>query len=273
MTPRHRSFRRTRVPSNDAGSEVAGANPMKVCGQTLLLARALHDAGPDPVERKRRLLAGLCDLVEADCALSAVTRTDVSTGRQTVLSVLAIRVARIGGSGSARPLPRGGRYSRRSAAGGAAAGSRAESIDPDALEAQAMVRSPGDGFIAPCLDDFCWLDGLKLAGCIMLFRNADSRRFTAADRAVVDLVHSRCSWVYAHDRHFAAFVDAVSAEPLDAVWVSLLRELLAGCDINEIARRLRMTLVKTENAIAALLERIGLSSREELMVRWSEAAS
>lgn len=251
-----------------ATDPVASAATMDLCGRLLKLSSWLHQAGPDPRERKRRLLTGLCDLVGAARAAIVVTRTDLSTGRQEVLSSLSVRTV-------TQPAPAAGektagKQSRRdrrlrSGTANAVSSPRRRGFEPGVGVAAAVVHSK-DGEANEsdlCLDDYAWLDGLKLAGCVALYRPAGSRRFSAQDRAIVDLVHQRFPWVYAHDWHLAALA---ADDPQGA---GLLRDLI-GEDADPAIDDRRGTARRLRPAVAQALSRVGVTSRDELIAWWSE---
>jgi hypothetical protein len=55
------------------------------------------------------------------------------------------------------------------------------------------VAAPAAG---PCLETFLSLDGIRRVACITLTRDAGRPKFRAAERALVELVHSEFAWLY-----------------------------------------------------------------------------
>ncbi|QOV90513.1 hypothetical protein [Humisphaera borealis] len=255
---------------------------MIACGRVLQLAGYLHTAGTDPVERKRRLLTGLCQLVSAQRATSVVTRTDLASGRQSILSALSVRMVNRPSTGAERHHRRGsggpatptGHKSRPRRTTQPSPDDINTAVDPDfVIESSTYADAmAAESAAETCLDDFAWLDGLKLAGCITFFRPRALPRFSPAHRAMVSLVHSRFTWVYAHDQHLARIhAESQSGDPLkaDQTPFQLLRELVGGSDIETIIRRRRGNAAALRRSIAAELQRIGCDSREQLLERWA----
>lgn len=236
MTPRHRSLRRARLAGRTAAVH-HDRSLSDACGHMFLLARSLHTAGVEPSERKRRLLAGLCRIADADRALCVVTRTDLTSGRQQILSADAVMVTMAPADPSSPP-------------GDA---THIVSIEPNVPSDGQAPASSG-----PAMDDFCWIDGLKLAAGITLSRSAGRARFDDSVRAVVAAIHQQCSWVYNHDRRLADLIEAGTAE----ADVRLLQSLLGTDGDTRLSRAERARF-------PAILARLGVTSRRELLERWA----
>ena len=247
-TPRTRPARHgtSAPPARHRAERPAGADDHRACRLAFRLARALHLAGHDPADRKRLLLEDLCRAAGAERGVLAVTRTDLRTGRQELVSVVAGHLRAEGTQGP--PVA-------ERAAGG---GTRAAALGPE----------PGPSLPPPCLDAFLPLDGLRLVACLMMARPPGGRRFSAADRALIDLLHGGCRWVYAHDVRLAA-TDVWALPPVER---RILQDLLAGHDQAAIARRNDLTPAAAARRVAAVLERFGAQSRDELLARWGDDA-
>lgn len=282
------------------------ANDHHACRLAMQLARALHVAGPEPAGRKRLLLAGLCQVVGAERGVLAVTRTDLATARQELVSVVAGHLRPAAPAG--RPV---GRDEPRSVNDGVAVGRRAPGVagrptrgwtdggQDGPFDATAFVGAPFQvpprrtagpggrlatptgtatvsatdgtaGVLAdvrgPCLDAFLPLDGLRLVACLMLARPPGRPRFSADNRALVELLHEECRWVYAHDRRLAA-EDVWALPPTDR---GILQDLLAGHDAETIARRTDLSPAAAARRVAAVLGRFGARSPADLLARWAE---
>ncbi len=236
MTPRHRSLRRARLAQSPDTAR-RDRTLSDTCAQMFLLARSLQDAGVEPVERKRRLLAGLCQLADADRALCVVTRTDVTTGRQHILSAVAVMTV-------AAPVQTRSRGSGRQIVG---------------VEANPPLDGQAPDADGPAMDDFCWIDGLKLAAGITLSRSRGRPRFDDASRSVVATIHQRCRWIYEHDRRLAALIESGTADDEE---VRLLQSLLQSENGQHTSRADRARL-------PALLSRLNATSRRDLIERWA----
>lgn len=242
MTPRHRAVRRTRLRRHSR-QPATPASPSQACIQTLLLAGSLQEAGVEPLVRKRRLLEGLCRITDADRALCVVTRTDLQTGRHQILSAATVTMD--------PPSPRrsGGRSQRSDV-----------SIAPFSPSEPAWNPMTSDG---PTMDDFCWLDGLKLAAAVTLWRSPGLSRFGETERSLVALVHQRCDWVYTHDRHLSAFLGGLAGgiDRADEL-LPLLQAVFAEGDGPPPPRPLTAR-------IPHLFETLDVSSRQQLLDRWA----
>ncbi|MDB5297350.1 MAG: hypothetical protein JWO31_3333 [Phycisphaerales bacterium] len=262
-------------PQIDPGSDDGLTHAHFACRLALRIARALHEAGSEPVRRKRVLLGGLCAAAGADRGVLAVTRTDLRTGRHDLVSAVAghmptTAVSAEAASAEGRPPPDGRsqddeRSTRASSAGLPYPPSLVDEAVPGAADdpfPSVAVAGPG-----PVLDTFLPLNGLRLVACLTLARPPGAPRFAAADRALVELLHAECAGVYAHDRHLAdpAVWDAPPPAERRA-----LQDVLARHNSAAVARRQGTAVAAAERLVATVFGRLGVSSRSELIARWGE---
>jgi DNA-binding CsgD family transcriptional regulator len=241
----------------------------------LRLSNSLH-AVTDPVSRKRRLLAGLCELVSGAGGLLLVTRADRVSGKHAVVSATELGLTATSPEESRAETSN---TSPRLASPILASGSMEGDVRLD-WEAASRVLPSGALPWPPLLlgrkprrrkDDgstICSalpLSGSGLIASLCLFRpSQDSGRFTERQHLLVDLFHAETRWVY-HPDLLLASQDAQSLSPRER---QTLEHLLAGHSEKQIASRLKLSPNTVHHYVKSLHRHFGVSSRSELLARW-----
>jgi len=225
--------------------------------EMLRLSNALHRSAADPVTRKKILLDGICRLVEADGALSAVTTCDRITARQTVISVVqtvsGAPDALISDSGSAPPVTRGRRGTLRPRSGAQIA----------AVPNRETSSRPPEN--SQCYDSYIDLLGMQVVATLTVYRSqADSRPFSQRQREIVNAVHSEMAWVYGHDMLMTS-PEAMALPPLKR---ETLGYLLAGDLEPQIAAKVEISRAAVHNHVKSLYRHFNVASRRELLDKW-----
>jgi DNA-binding CsgD family transcriptional regulator len=229
----------------------------------LRLANSLHGA-PDPISRKRQMLAGLCELTAAACGAMLVTQREPKSGRQRLISLVEhwperqAEVLNI----PTRLLP---------------AGKVSESSEVYTARSLLEPMSPHRLFrhIAPgtCLEH---VEGPRLActrqlgetrgiATIHLLRRGKKRTpFSHRHRLLVNLFHKNTCWVYEPD----LVLLSPNAHALSPRERETLEYLLAGKSEKEIAMLMQVSRNTVHHYVKSLHKHFGVSSRSELLARW-----
>ena len=220
----------------------------------LRLSHELHDAPPDPGARKRRLLQVLCRLLRADAGVCVVTRARPAAARARRPASSVVSVARWAVSEEdARALA--ARY-RPPPAPRRASSPRQRRAPP-----------PVDHYHAAdhCVDAALPLAEGALYACVTLLRRPPGRRrFTDRDRALLNVFHGQCDWVYRPDLPMVS-PDAAGLPPRQR---QTLQFLLAGHSEKQIATHLDLSHNTVHHYVKALYRHFGVSTRSELLARW-----
>lgn len=222
----------------------------------LRLSHALHTSN-DASLRKKQLLAGLCDLLQAGSAVVVVAEVELARRRHTIVSS-----ARHGPTGlreeqvlarcltGLNHLPRG---------------------SPAAPEAQRWnhVDWPARPRPGPRLHHCLWRpvtrSNAKVVACLSFSRPVgDPRPFAARERLLLHLAHVEMSWIYEDDLLLAAR-GAASLSPRQR---QTLQNLLGGQSEKEIAKKMRLSPNTVHHHVKALYRHFDVSSRGELLARW-----
>jgi DNA-binding CsgD family transcriptional regulator len=236
----------------------------------LRLCNALHEAPDDAASRKRLLLEGLCDLLRADAGVCVVSRTqddarkggdpgDGDSDRTSIVSVIRWAVS----DDDARALA--ARYRPRGSTG-AARQTRAVRA-PDRLRRGRRAPDPSARYQTAddCLEALLPVSGTPLRACLTLLRRPPARRrFTARDRALLDLFHREMGWLYRADLP-ATWPDAAGLPPRQR---QILRLLLSGLGEKQIATRLDLSRNTVHHHVKALYRHFHVTTRSELLARW-----
>lgn len=145
--------------------------------ELIRMMRQLHLA--QPTVRQRALLSELCRLFEAKQGQIQVMGIDPATGMSRVMHSFTV-------SG---PMLHNG----------------ADSPNATAPKSAARKKSPtsravqnGEG---PVHEAFVPLEGVRRMARLSLVREPGRRRFTPAERGLIDLIHAECAWVYDGAEH------------------------------------------------------------------------
>lgn len=224
----------------------------------LRLSHVLHTAA-DAVSRKRSFLAGLCDLLSADGAVSVVAHLARPRRGDDIVSVVRhgsapcekqlvtglLRTRDIDPRHSATPAPAPGQPPWRPLAGCKPA-SRGRKL-------RHYLWTP-----LPTAD-------ANVVACVCLARSSDcAHPFLARERMLLHLAHVEMSWIYQPDLTPAAGI-AAGLSPRQR---QTLEFLLAGHSEKEIADFMRLSRNTVHHHVKALHRHFGVSSRSELLARW-----
>ena len=222
----------------------------------LRLCRTLHVSG-DPVARKKHLLSGLSNLLEAGSGMSVVAHVERAPRRHTILST-----ARHGAPPRhceeqllANCLP--------------AAEDLAHPAVPSCQPQWQHVLWPrtacGRRRICHCMRYSAPIGEAHVIACLSFARGASaSAPFAARDRMILHLAHLEMSWVYESDVLLATH----GAAALSPRQRQTLEYLLAGHSEKQIAGKMRLSFNTVHHHIKALHRHFGVSSRSELLARW-----
>jgi DNA-binding CsgD family transcriptional regulator len=230
----------------------------------LRLCNALH-AAPGKAARKRILLAGLCDLLRADAGVCVVSRTHDGADRDgragggdrgSIVSIVRWAVSDDDALALARHYrPRGSTGSTRPI--GASARLRPGRPAPQ----------PDDRYQTAdhCIETLLPVAGTPLQACLTLLRRPPApRRFSARERALLDVSHREMVWLYRADAP-SVRPDAAGLPPRQR---QVLRLLLSGLGEKEIAARLGLSRNTVHHHVKALYRHFHVSTRSELLARW-----
>ena len=138
------------------------------------MVRELHLTSPVSQDRQRALLLGLCRLFDGRRASIQMTRMEADTGLPRVVSALTVE----------GPVSQGSN-------GDVIPGRKSALIARKRTSPREVEEDDG-----PCHDSFVPLDGVRFVARLSVARAAGRRRFTPAERQLIDLVHKECAWVY-----------------------------------------------------------------------------
>lgn len=214
----------------------------------LRLNHQVHTSS-DPVERKRQLLAGLCDLTGADGGVSVVARVDDDDRRHVTISSVSYGqspededalVSRF------RDLP--SQKSDEHASGGAW----------HHLSAAKPTR------LYHCLK--CPIPALeaRLLACLLLSRRRGRPAFRARDQLLLHVAHLEMNWVY----HGDLLLASPAARKLTPRERETLQYLLAGFGEKEIASKMILSHNTIHHYVKAIHKKFRVSSRSELLALW-----
>jgi DNA-binding CsgD family transcriptional regulator len=210
----------------------------------LRLCNALHEAPAHGAVRKRRLLEGLCELLEADAATCQVCRSDA--GASSAVSTVRWPVS--GDDARFVTGARGGGQRRSVAARGGVKG--------------APLRHTR---IDPCIESLAPVAGTALRARVTLLRRPPATRgFTGRDRALLDVFHREMSWLYRPELRPLA-TDPAGLTPRQR---QTLRLLMSGLGEKQIAARLGVSRNTVHHYVKALYRHFNVSTRSELLARW-----
>ena len=221
----------------------------------LRLSHLLHTSG-DPVARKRHLLAGLCDLLNAESAISIVAHVEPPRKRETLVSVIQHGVSRVPEKQilgrclrSLASAPASTDHTPPPAwqpIGGCARNSRSRRL------LHALWR-PAPGPDA------------RIIACLCLVRSAGfASSFLARERMLLHLAHMELSWIYQADLMLATRGPA-SLSPRQR---QTLQYLLAGHSEKEIAEKMFLSRNTVHHHVKAIHKHFAVSSRSELLAKW-----
>lgn len=218
----------------------------------LRLCRTLHTSA-DSITRKRHLLAGLSNLLDAASAISVVAHVERIPRRHTILStarhgVPAIRDEQL----LANCLP------------AADAVNLPSSHELPWHHVMRPRRAAAGRRLCHCLRYSAPIDDSHVLACLSFSRTPETSAFGTHDEMILQLAHLEMSWVYDCDlllaRHGAADLSPRQRQTLD--------HLLAGHSEKQIAARMRLSHNTVHHHIKALYRHFGVSSRSELLAKW-----
>jgi DNA-binding CsgD family transcriptional regulator len=221
----------------------------------LRLSHVLHTSA-DPVTRKRHLLAGLCDLLNAESAVSVVAHVEPRRRRETIVS--AVRHG-------------AGRVSEKQLLGRCLRCLQLPSKDdePSAAPAWQLIGPTARASRSRSLHHCIWrpapASDARVIACLCLIRGAGyAQPFLARERMLLHLAHVEMSWIYQADLLLAARGPA-SLSPRQR---QTLQYLLAGHSEKEIAEQMRLSQNTVHHHVKAIHRHFAVSSRSELLARW-----
>ena len=232
----------------------------------LRLCDDLHTAAPDAAARTKLLLDGLCRLVGASAGQSIVF--DAGRHGRRPVALAAERTghgARTAGDGvgpspdqpPAIERPRGGLRANTWPLD-----LLAPTGDDDHRRPLLPLRSRACGLgtkaSGHCLRSCVALAGSRVRACLTLQRRRPAPRFTARDRAVVDVIHSSMKWVY-HADVLLASPELLELSPRQR---QTLQHLLTGQSEKQIAARMHLSPNTVHHYVKALHRHFGVSSRK-----------
>ena len=203
----------------------------------------------DPVERKRLLLAGLCELANADGGVSVVARVDDDDRRHVTISSVAHGQAPEDEDSVVAQFRDG-------------IGDKADDCDASGAWRHLVTAKPTR--LYHCLT--CPIPALeaRLLACLMLCRRKGRRAFTARDRLLLHVAHLEMTWVY----HGDLILASPAAHKLTPRESETLQYLLAGFGEKEIASKLRLSHNTIHHYVKAIHKHFRVSSRSELLALW-----
>lgn len=219
----------------------------------LRLCRTLHISG-DPVARKKHLLAGLSNLLEAGSAMSVVAHVERSPRRHTILSTArygtpALREEQL----LANCLPAADDLNHLPAPG----------AEPRWHHVLWPRRPCGGLRICHCMRYSALISDAHVIACLS-FNRPIGAAFVARDRMILHLAHLEMSWVYESDVLLATH----GAAALSPRQRQTLEYLLSGHSEKQIAGKMRLSPNTVHHHVKALHRHFGVSSRSELLARW-----
>jgi DNA-binding CsgD family transcriptional regulator len=230
----------------------SGPKPTEIQAM-LRLSRALQ-ISEDTTERKNRLLAGLCELLEAESALSVVAQVERIPRRHTIVSVTRHGQA---------PLCEELLLSKCIPA--------LEIIPHLPLDQRQWQQVPWKPRVAhgrrlsDCLRYSAAIYDAHVVACVWLSRAPEDRRpFGSHEQTMLRLIHCEMSWVYETDLLLATH----GAATLSPRQRQTLEYLLAGHSEKQIAVRMRLSPNTVHHYVKALHRHFGVSSRSELLAKW-----
>ena len=232
----------------------------------LRLGEAVRSA-PDNVTRKRSLLLGLCDLLDASTGLCVMTHLDRRSRRRTVLSVVATKA---GDPDATKISDLNATEIEFATEGDAEAPPLAKPRRPVAdPEVAAGANSNGLRFWqsksyckGPCLYSLLHVGETGLTASIRIC--SDRKRYSARQRAIVDLIHLELGWIYRADLPLAS-PEALALSPRQR---DVLELLLSGDSEKQIAGKLNVSHNTVHHHVKAIHRHFNVSSRSELLARW-----
>lgn len=158
----------------------------------LRLANRLH-ATHDPMSRKRGLLAGLCELVEASAGSCVVTHHDPATRKWTVVSDIQYSTTQTPPNATPPAEHDGDGHP-----------------DADAKSAKASDTAASNG---RSFDSILHIPQSTVLATVQLHRDPlVGKRFLPRQRAMVELFHAEMSWIY-HADVLLTSPDALALSP------------------------------------------------------------
>jgi DNA-binding CsgD family transcriptional regulator len=230
----------------------------------LRLCNELHSAA-DSVSQKHSLLAGLCDLLDAEAGVSIVAHVAAPHRRQHILSVVRHGATRISEKQLLSKCIRNSEFISRNRFTSPSA--------PLSLSANTLTWNPLPWPARPSrgrrLQHCLWAPSaspdVTVVACVCITRAPrHSRPFLARERVLLDMTHSAMSWIYQPDL-FAGSVAAVTLSPRQRQTLQLL---LAGRSEKEIAELMQLSRNTVHHHVKALHRRFKVSSRSELLAKW-----
>jgi DNA-binding CsgD family transcriptional regulator len=231
-----------------------GSTPVQIRAM-LRLSRTLHTS-EDAVARKKQLLAGLCELLDAGSAMSVVAHVERIPRRHTIVSVVrhglpVMREEQLLGRCLSQirscPITYGPICERRW------------------QQMPCPLRPPRGMRLNHCLHYSAAIYDAHVIACLSLARGPQDRRpFITHERTLLHLIHSEMSWVYETDLLLATH----GAATLSPRQRQTLEYLLAGHSEKQIAARMRLSPNTVHHHVKALYRHFGVSSRSELLAKW-----
>jgi DNA-binding CsgD family transcriptional regulator len=219
----------------------------------LRLSHLLHTSS-DPVGRKRHLLAGLCDTLNAESALSIVAHVEPLRKRETIVSTVHHGVSRVSEKHVLGRCVRALQLAPREA-------------DPTvaAWQPLGVGRAPRSRRLLHCLWRPAQATEGRLLACLCLVRSAGfASPFLSRERMLLHLAHAEMSWIYQADLVLATRGPA-SLSPRQQ---QTLQYLLSGHSEKQIAEQMRLSPNTVHHHVKAIHRHFAVSSRSELLARW-----
>jgi DNA-binding CsgD family transcriptional regulator len=221
----------------------------------LRLSHLIHTSS-DPIARKRHLLAGLCEMLNAESAVSIVAHVEPPRKRETLVSVIHH------GTSPVSEWQILGRCVRSLQSVSSAA------QPPPPLSWQPIVgfsRGSRSRRLLHCLWRPAPAPDSSIVACLCLSRSPGfAHPFLARERVLLHMAHIELSWIYQADLLFAPRGPA-SLSPRQR---QTLQYLLAGHSEKQIAEQMRLSRNTVHHHIKAIHRHFAVSSRSELLAKW-----
>lgn len=203
----------------------------------LRLANRLHVIN-DPLDRKKQLVEGLCQLVDGSAGSCIVTQLDPAARKPAIVSTIEYRAP------DARGQIPGAIFSAAHAM--AADGRLIAAREMSALHSTLNVPES------------------TVCATLSIFRSPQRGAFASRQRRLVDLFHAEMTWVYQADVLLTS-PDAFALTPRAR---QTLQHLLAGLSEKQIASNLHLSPNTVHHYVKSIHRHFGVSSRSELLARW-----
>ena len=235
-------------------AETRGPTPADVRSM-LRLSRTLHTSD-DAADRKKHLLSGLCDMLDASSALNVVAHVETNPRRHTIVS---------GTRHGASRVREDELLSRCLPALDSLPTGHSRDGDSNWQHVAWPMRSSRSLRLCHCIWYGAPISNARIVACVSIMRQPrGNEAFGSRERMLLHLAHMEMSWVYDSDLLLATH-GAISLSPRQR---QTLDYLLEGHSEKQIAAKMRLSPNTVHHHIKALHRHFGVSSRSELLARW-----